>query len=62
MRIFGSFDARARMRFQAGVRTAEDPLTRYDGMGQEIAALEEFYRRAHAHGMILEPRPLEFWE
>jgi chorismate dehydratase len=28
----------------------------------EIAALEEFYRRAHAHGMILEPRPLEFWE
>ena len=26
----------------------------------EIAALEEFYRRAHAHGMILEPRPLEF--
>ena len=29
---------------------------------EEIAALEEFYRRAHAHGMILEPRPLEFWE
>lgn len=28
----------------------------------EIAALEEFYRRAHAHGMILEPRPLEFWD
>lgn len=28
----------------------------------EIAGLEEFYRRAHAHGLILEPRPLEFWE
>ncbi|HEX6899961.1 MAG TPA: menaquinone biosynthesis protein [Thermoanaerobaculia bacterium] len=28
----------------------------------EIAALEEFYKRAYAHGMILEPRPLEFWE
>lgn len=28
----------------------------------EIAALEEFYKRAHAHGMILEPRPLEFWD
>jgi chorismate dehydratase len=28
---------------------------------EEIAGLEEFYRRAHAHGLILEPRPLEFW-
>ena len=28
----------------------------------EIAGLEEYYRRAHAHGLILEPRPLEFWE
>ncbi len=28
----------------------------------EIAGLEEFYRRAHSHGLILEPRPLEFWE
>jgi chorismate dehydratase len=28
--------------------------------GDEIAALEEFYRRAHAHGLILEPKPLEF--
>ena len=28
----------------------------------EIAGLEEFYRRAHAHGLILEPKPLEFWE
>jgi chorismate dehydratase len=27
----------------------------------EIAGLEEFYRRAHAHGLILEPRPIEFW-
>jgi chorismate dehydratase len=27
---------------------------------EEIAALEEFYRRAHANGLILEPRPLEF--
>jgi chorismate dehydratase len=27
----------------------------------EIEGLEEFYRRAHAHGLILEPRPLEFW-
>ncbi|MGH9361637.1 MAG: menaquinone biosynthetic enzyme MqnA/MqnD family protein [Thermoanaerobaculia bacterium] len=28
---------------------------------EELAGLEEFYRRAHAHGLILEPRPLEFW-
>ena len=28
---------------------------------EEILGLEEFYRRAHAHGLILEPRPLEFW-
>jgi chorismate dehydratase len=28
---------------------------------EEIAGLEEFYRRAHEHGLILEPRPLEFW-
>ncbi|HEX2645440.1 MAG TPA: menaquinone biosynthesis protein [Thermoanaerobaculia bacterium] len=26
----------------------------------EIAGLEEYYRRAHEHGLILEPRPLEF--
>lgn len=29
---------------------------------EEIAGLEEFYRRAHEHGLILEPKPLEFWE
>lgn len=29
---------------------------------EELAGLEEFYRRAHAHGLILEPRPLEFLE
>ena len=29
---------------------------------EEIQGLEEFYRRAHAHGLILEPKPLEFWE
>jgi chorismate dehydratase len=28
---------------------------------EEIAGLEEFYRRAHAAGLILEPRPIEFW-
>jgi chorismate dehydratase len=28
---------------------------------EEIEGLEEFYRRAHAHGLILEPKPLEFW-
>lgn len=28
----------------------------------EIAGLEEYYRRAHQHGLILEPRPLVFWE
>ena len=28
----------------------------------EIQGLEEFYRRAHAHGLILEPRPIDFWE
>jgi len=27
---------------------------------EEIAGLEEFYRRAHGQGLILEPRPLEF--
>jgi chorismate dehydratase len=27
----------------------------------EIEGLEEFYRRAHHAGLILEPRPLEFW-
>jgi chorismate dehydratase len=29
---------------------------------EEIAGLEEFYRRAHAYGLILEPKPIEFWE
>lgn len=29
---------------------------------EEVEGLEEFYRRAHAHGLILEPRPLAFWE
>ena len=28
---------------------------------EEIDGLEEFYRRAHAHGLILEPRPLQLW-
>lgn len=28
---------------------------------EEIEGLEEFYRRAYSHGMILEPRPVEFW-
>jgi chorismate dehydratase len=28
----------------------------------EIGGLEEFYRRAHATGLILEPRPLVFWQ
>lgn len=28
---------------------------------EEIQGLEEFYRRAHGHGLILEPRPLELW-
>ncbi|HEV8582426.1 MAG TPA: menaquinone biosynthesis protein [Thermoanaerobaculia bacterium] len=28
---------------------------------EEIEGLEEFYRHAHAHGLILEPRPIEFW-
>lgn len=28
---------------------------------EEIAGVEEFYRRAHTHGLILEPRPIEFW-
>ena len=28
---------------------------------EEIEGLEEFYRRAHAHGLILEPKPIEFW-
>jgi predicted solute-binding protein len=29
---------------------------------EEIAGLEEFYRRAHEYGLILEPKPIEFWE
>jgi chorismate dehydratase len=29
---------------------------------EEIKGLEEFYRRAYQHGMILEPRPIEFWK
>ena len=29
---------------------------------EEIEGLEEFYRRAHGHGLILEPRPLDFWD
>ena len=29
---------------------------------EEIEGLEEFYRRAYQHGMILEPRPIEFWK
>jgi chorismate dehydratase len=29
---------------------------------EEIEGLEEFYRRAHANGLILEPRPIEFWD
>jgi chorismate dehydratase len=28
---------------------------------EELEGLEEFYRRAHSHGLILEPRPIEFW-
>ncbi len=28
---------------------------------EEIAGLEEFYRRAHEYGLILEPKPIEFW-
>ncbi|HEX4961086.1 MAG TPA: menaquinone biosynthesis protein [Thermoanaerobaculia bacterium] len=28
---------------------------------EEIEGLEELYKRAYSHGMILEPRPLEFW-
>lgn len=29
---------------------------------EELEGLEEFYRRAHEHGLILEPRPIELWE
>jgi chorismate dehydratase len=29
---------------------------------EELAGLEEFYRRAHTHGLILEPRPLDLWD
>ncbi len=28
---------------------------------EELAGLEEFYRRAHAKGLIAAPRPLELW-
>jgi chorismate dehydratase len=29
---------------------------------EEIQGLEEYYRRAHEHGLILEPKPLDLWE
>jgi len=29
---------------------------------EEINGLEEFYRRAHNHGLILEPKPIDWWE
>jgi chorismate dehydratase len=29
---------------------------------EEVEGLEEFYRRAHAHGLILEPKPIDWWE
>jgi chorismate dehydratase len=29
---------------------------------EEVLGLEEFYRRAHEHGLILEPKPLDFWQ
>ena len=29
---------------------------------EEVDGLEEFYRRAYAHGLILEPKPLDFWQ
>jgi chorismate dehydratase len=28
---------------------------------EELEGLEEFYRRAYSHGLILEPRAIEFW-
>ena len=28
----------------------------------EIEGLEEFYRRAYGHGLILEPKPIEWRE
>jgi chorismate dehydratase len=28
----------------------------------EVEGLEEFYRRAHSHGLILEPKPVDWWE
>ena len=43
----------------AEVRTYLENLS-YFLRQDEIAGLEEFYRRAHAHGLILEPKPLEF--
>lgn len=29
---------------------------------EEVSGLEEFYRRAYQHGLILEPKPLDFWQ
>lgn len=29
---------------------------------EEVSGLEEFYRRAYANGLILEPRPVDFWQ
>jgi chorismate dehydratase len=45
----------------AEVRTYLTDNLAYFLRAEELAGLEEFYRRAHAHGLILEPRPLEFW-
>lgn len=46
----------------ADVRTYLTENLHYFLRQEEQAGLEEFYRRAHKHGLILEPRPLEFLE
>lgn len=51
---------------EQGLDTAEVRAYLTENLGfflrqEEIAGLEEFYRRAHEHGLILEPRPIELW-
>jgi chorismate dehydratase len=45
----------------SGVRSYLTENLSYFLRQDELDALEEFYRRAHAHGLILEPRPIEIW-
>jgi chorismate dehydratase len=55
-------EAAAELSLDSGeVRTYLTENLQFFLRSEEIAGLEEFYRRAHLNGLILEPRPLTFW-